>query len=120
MDIKHANFYEELEDELAPLTDDQVDSLTSAAESDLRYRLEIWFLFGMAAICPMALALLGAYLLRLLNLGRPARLIFVAALIALLFGSVRLLKALAGSFVTWRFRSSFLRHLAQQKHRSGC
>ena len=117
--MKSTEFSDWLESELSPLTDAQADAVSAGAESNWRYRVEIWCLLAVSAVAPVAIALLGFSVIGAYDLTGQKRLIFGAVLIACIYGSVVLLKALAKPLVTWRFRASLVRQFQQLKHASG-
>ncbi|GAA4871048.1 hypothetical protein [Luteimonas vadosa] len=112
-------FFEGLEEELAPYTDEQVDSMLSATESDLRYRSEIWLLYALAVILPISVVLFGMYLLNEFQLGGIARIIGFIAILGMMWGAIRLLNRFTARYARWRYQSSFLRQLAQVRSNSG-
>ena len=112
--MRTVDFYNKLEAELAPLTDAQVDAVSSAAESNWRYRIEVWCILAVSAMTPLAAAILAIFATREFATGL-ARLLAGVCMVVCIYGSVRLVKALASPVVTWRFRASFVRQLRVDK-----
>ncbi|GAA5001784.1 hypothetical protein FNZ56_09610 [Pseudoluteimonas lycopersici] len=113
--MKDDDFYSLMETELKGFSDDEVDVLYQAAESDSRYRFEIFLSVAAALITPIALALLSLRLAKELALGKPARLIIAAGIIATMYGFVRLVYPIND----WRIKQSVLRQIARRKNAGG-
>ncbi|WP_152619983.1 hypothetical protein [Lysobacter sp. A03] len=108
-------FLEELEAELAQFTDGQVDSMLSSTETDVRYRAELLVLYAFAVAVPTSVLLIGVYLLQLFHASGALRFIYLAVIIACVFGATRLFNMASAKYVRWRYRSSLLRQLASVK-----
>ncbi len=112
-------FFEELESELAPFTDEQVDLIADATENDLRYRIEIFLLYALAVALPTTVVVLGLYLVQASGVHGATRIALLLLILASLLIVIRSLKAIAGRYAKWRYQSSFLRQLAIAKTRLG-
>ena len=113
------SFFESLEQDLAPFTDEEVDLMMSATENDFRYQAEIWLLYALAIAVPTSVCLIGLYLLRLSEISGAVRYVYLAAIILCIVFSVRLFNKVTAKYARWRYTSSFLRQLASAKARSG-
>ena len=112
-------FFEELESELAPFTDEQVDAISSATESDIRYRVEIFGLYGLAVLAPTSVLFLGFYLIRVGGAAGVWRVAFLLAMLVAVFSTVRAVNLVSGRYARWRYQAAFLRQLAAAKARAG-